>query len=257
VKANKNDAADAEAIREALPRPTMRFAAVKSADQQAVLMVHRSRELLVGQRTMLINALRGHCGEFGLVAAQGAGKVATLIDLIQDSDDDRLPPVAREALVALATQSRATEERTASLETELTARHRSNEVSLRLAAIPGVGILTGTALAATVGDARQFRSARRFAAWLGLVPRQYSSGNKERLGRISNRGDGYLRQLLVHGARAVLFWSRRRIETRSDWLGALLARRPTNVALVAMAIKNAMVPIGSKQRLISRTRSGR
>jgi transposase len=241
VKTNKNDAADAEAICEALLRPTMRFAAVKSADQQAVLMVHRSRELLVRQRTMLINALRGHCGEFGLVAAQGARKISTLIDVIQDRDDDRLPPVAREALVALVDQLRATEERIASLETELMTWHRSNEASLRLAAIPGVGLLTATALVATVGDARQFRSARQFAAWLGLVPRQYSSGNKERLGRISKRGDGYLRRLLVHGARTVLFWSRRRIETRSSWLEALLTRRPTNVALVAMANKTARV----------------
>jgi transposase len=143
--------------------------------------------------------------------------------------------------VALVDQLRATEERIASLETELMAWHRSNEASLRLAAIPGVGLLTATALVATVGDARQFRSARQFAAWLGLVPRQYSSGNKERLGRISKRGDGYLRRLLVHGARTVLFWSRRRSETRSSWLEALLARRPTNVALVAMANKTARV----------------
>jgi transposase len=241
VKTNKNDVVDAEAVCEALLRPTMRFAAVKSADQQAVLMVHRSRELLVRQRTMLINALRGHCGEFGLVAARGASKISTLIDVIEKRDDDRLPPLARDALAALVAQLRATEERIASLETELMAWHRSNEASLRLAAIPGVGLLTATALVATVGDARQFRSARQFAAWLGLVPRHCSSGNKERLGRISKRGDGYLRRLLVHGARTVLFWSRRRIATRSGWLEALLARRPTNVALVAMANKTARV----------------
>lgn len=241
VKTNKNDAADAEAICEALLRPTMRFAAVKSADQQSVLMLHRSRELLVRQRTMLINDLRGHCGELGLVAVQGARKVAALIEVIEDPGDRRLPPLARQALVSLVAQLRATEERIAELEKELTAWHRSSEASRRLTAIPGVGVITATALVATVGDATQFRSGRQFAAWLGLVPRQQSSGGKDRLGRISKRGDGYLRRLLVHGARIVLFWSRRRKETRSDWLEALLARRPTNVALVAMANKTARV----------------
>jgi transposase len=241
VKTNKNDAADAEAICEALLRPTMRFAAVKSADQQSVLMLHRSRELLVRQRTMLINALRGHCGELGLVAAQGARKVASLIEVIEDPDDCRLPPLAREALVSLVIQLGAAEERIAELEKELTAWHRCSEASQRLATIPGVGVITATALVATAGDARQFRSGRQFAAWLGLVPRQQSSGGKDRLGRISKRGDGYLRRLLVHGARIVLFWSRRRKETRSEWLEALLARRPTNVVLVAMANKTARI----------------
>ena len=241
VKTNKNDAADAEAICEALVRPTMRFAAVKSGEQQSVLMLHRSRELLVRQRTMLINALRGHCGEFGLIAAQGARKVAALIEVIEDPDDHRLPSLVRQALVSLVVQLRAAEERIAGLEKELMAWHRSNEASLRLATIPGVGVITATALVATVGDATQFRSARQFAAWLGLVPRQQSSGGKDRLGRISKRGDGYLRRLLVHGARTVLFWSRRRKETRSDWLEAMLARRPTNVVMVAMANKTARI----------------
>lgn len=241
VKTNKNDAADAEAICEALLRPTMRFAAVKSADQQSVLMLHRARELLIRQRTMLINALRGHCGEFGIIATQGARNVAALIEVIEHPDDRRLPPLAREALRSLVIQLRATGERIAELEKELTAWHRASEASLRLAAVPGVGVITATALVATIGDARQFRSARQFAAWLGLVPRQQSSGGKDRFGRISKRGDGYLRRLLVHGARTVLFWSRRRKETRSDWLEALLARRPVNVALVAMANKTARV----------------
>ncbi len=241
VKTNKNDAADAEAICEAMVRPTMRFAAVKSADQQAVLMLHRSRELLVRQRTMLINALRGHCGEFGMIAAQGARKVAALIEVIEDPDDCRLPALARDALGSLVAQLRAAEAQIAALEKELTAWHRSSEASLRLATIPGIGVITATVLVATVGDARQFRSARQFAAWLGLVPRQRSSGGKDRLGRISKRGDGYLRRLLVHGARIVLFWSRRKKEMRSDWLEALLARRPTNVVMVAMANKTARV----------------
>ena len=241
VKTNKNDAADAEAICEAVLRPTMRFAAVKSADQQSVLMLHRARELLVRQRTMLIKALRGHCSEFGIISAQGARKVAALIAVIDHLDDHRLPPLAREALSSLVAQLSATEDRIAELEKELAAWHRSNEASQRLAAIPGVGVITATALVATVGNSTQFRSARQFAAWLGPVPRQHSTGSKERLGRISNRGDGYLRRLLVHGARTVLFWSRRRKETRSGWLAALLARRPTNIALVAMANKTARI----------------
>jgi transposase len=189
---------------------------------------------------MLINALRGHCGEFGLIAAQGAGKVAALIEVIENPDDNRLPALARDALLCLVAQLRTTEARIVALEKELVAWHRSSEASQRLATIPGIGVITATALVATVGDATQFRSARQFA-WLGLVPRQRSSGGKDRLGRISKRGDGYLRRLLVHGARIVLFWSRRRKETRSDWLEALLARRPTNVVLVAMANKTARV----------------
>ena len=241
VKTNKNDASDAEAICEALMRPTMRFAPIKSAEQQSVLMLHRSRELLVRQRTMLINALRGHCGEFGLVVAQGASKVVDLIAVIEDPEDTRLPALAREALGSLVEQLRMTQTQILGLERKLMAWHRANEASRRLEAIPGVGIITATALVATIGDASQFRSGRQLAAWLGLVPRQHSSGGKDRLGRISKRGDGYLRKLLVHGARTVLLWSRRKKERRSPWQEALLARRPTNVVLVAMANKTARV----------------
>jgi transposase len=241
VKTNKNDAADAEAICEALVRPTMRFAAVKSAEQQSVLMLHRARELLVRQRTMLINALRGHCGEFGIVVAQGASKVTALIEMIEDPEDARLPTLAREALGSLVEQFRMVQVQILGLEKKLKAWHRSNEASRRLEAIPGVGVITATALVATIGDASQFHSGRQLAAWLGLVPKQYSSGGKERLGRISKRGDGYLRRLLVHGARADLRWSRRKKEGRSTWQEALLARRPTNIVLVAMANKTARV----------------
>ncbi len=241
VKTNKNDASDAEAICEALMRPTMRFAAVKSAEQQSVLMLHRARELLVRQRTMLINALRGHCGEFGLVVAQGASKVTELVEMIEDRQDERLPALAREALGSLAGQLRMVQAQILGLEKKLLAWHRGNEASRRLEAIPGVGVITATALVATIGDASQFHSGRQLAAWLGLVPRQYSSGGKERLGRISKRGDGYIRRLLVHGARADLRWSRHRKERRSMWQESLLARRPTNVVLVAMANKTARV----------------
>lgn len=241
VKTNKNDASDAEAICEALLRPTMRFAPIKSAEQQSVLMLHRARELLVRQKTMLINALRSHCGEFGFVVAQGASKVAELIIVIEDHKDNRLPQFAREVLGSLVEQLRMVQAQISVLEKKLKIWHRASEASRRLEMIPGVGEITATALVATIGDASQFRSGRQLAAWLGLVPRQNSSGGKQKLGRISKRGDGYLRKLLVHGARTVLLWSRRKKENRSAWLEALLARRPTNVVLVAMANKTARV----------------
>jgi transposase len=239
VKTNKNDAADAEAIVEALVRPTMRFAQVKSADQQSVLMLHRARELLVRQRTMVINALRSHCSEFGIVVRQGASRVKELIAIIEDTDDARLPSLARKALGALVAQLHTLKAEVADLERRLRCWHRSHEASRRLETIPGVGVITATALVATIGDGSQFRSGRQLSAWLGLVPRQHSSGGKDRLGRISKRGDGYLRRLLVHGARAVLRWRRAGPEARSPWIRDLLARRPTNVVLVAMANKTA------------------
>jgi len=241
VKTNKNDATDAEAICEALTRPTMRFTALKSAEQQSVLMLHRTRELLVRQRTMLVNALRGHCGEFGIVAAQGLSRAGDLIKRIEDPADTALPDLARQALQCLTSQIRSIQEQIASIEKKLLAWHTSCAASRRLAEIPGVGLITATAVVASVGNATQFRSARQFAAWLGLVPRQHSSGGKERLGHISKRGDGYIRRLLVHGARAHLSWSRRKKQIRSAWLTGLLARRPTNVVLLAMANKTARI----------------
>ena len=179
-----------------ITRPTMRFAPVKSAEQQSVLMPHRARELLVRQRTMLINALRGHCAEFGLIAAQGISKVADLIHIIDDPEDTRLPTLARKALGLLVEQLNALQARIKALETELLAWHRSNVASRRLEAIPGAGIITATAMLAMIGDGSQFHSERQLSAWLGLVPRQHSSGGKDRLGRISKRGDGYIRRLL-------------------------------------------------------------
>jgi transposase len=241
VKTNKNDAADAEAICEALVRPTMHFASVKSADQQSALMLHRARELLVRQRTMLINALRGHCSEFGIVVSQGAVRVNELIAIIEDTNDARLPSLAREALGALVAQLHTIKTEVADLERRLKAWHRSHETSRQLATIPGVGVITATALVATIGDGSQFKSGRQLAAWLGLVSRQHSSGGKDRLGRISKRGDGYLRRLLVHGSRAVLRWRRAKPEMHLPWIKGLLARRPTNVVLVAMANKTARV----------------
>jgi transposase len=239
VKTNKHDAADAEAIAEALVRPTMRFAPIKSADQQAVLMLHRSRELLVKQRTMLINAVRGHCSELGVTASQGASRVTDLIEMIEDPDDVRLPAFAREALGVLIAQLQTVKEAIRSLERKLQEWHRSQEVSQRLTTIPGVGVITATALVATIGDGSQFKSGRHLSAWLGLVPRQHSSGGKSRLGRISKRGDGYIRRLLVHGSRTVLRWQRAAPQKSVPWIGELLTRRPTNVVLVAMANKTA------------------
>ena len=242
VKRNKNDAADAEAICEAVTRPTMRFVPIKGAEQRSVLLLHRTRELLVRQRTGLINALRGHVAEFGIVVAQGARNVAKLIAVIADQDGKRLPPLAKDVLRLLVEQLRATEGKLAELERHLLAWHRANEVSQRLATVPGVGPITATAVAATVGDPAHFRSARQFAAWLGLVPRQHSSGGKERLGRISKRGDGYLRRLLIHGARTVMRWRRRGVGlAASPWLAGLLERRPVNVTTVALANKNARI----------------
>ena len=214
---------------------------MKSAEQQSVLMLHRTRELLVRQRTMLVNALRGHCGEFGIVAAQGLSRAGDLIKRIEDPADTALPDLARQALQCLTSQIRAIQEQIALIEKKLLAWHSSCEASRRLAEIPGVGLMTATAVVASVGNATQFRSARQFAAWLGLVPQQHSSGGKERIGHISKRGDGYIRRLLVHGARAHLSWSRRKKQIRSAWLTGLLARRPTNVVLLAMANKTARI----------------
>ena len=170
VKTNKNDATDAEAICEALIRPTMRFTAVKSIEQQSVLMLHRTRELLVRQRTMLINALRGHCAEFGIGAAQGRSRARELIELVEDPADERLPSIARQALQCLTSQVQSIQIQIASIEKKLLAWHYSCEASRRLAEIPGVGLITATAVVASVGNATQFRSARQFAAWLGLCP---------------------------------------------------------------------------------------
>lgn len=239
VKTNKNDAADAEAIAEAVVRPTMHFAPVKSAEQQSVLMLHRARELLVRQRTMLVNALRGHCGELGLIASQGLSRAKALIAAIEDPRS-KLPDVARSALLILVEQLRGAQAQIDKIEDQLNDWCRTNEASRRLVTIPGVGLITATALVATVGDASQFRSGRHMAAWVGLVPRQYSSGGKPMLGGISKRGDGYLRRLLVHGARSAIRWQKSGA-VPSTWLEGLLARRPKNVALVAMANKTARI----------------
>jgi transposase len=239
VKRNKNDAADAEAICEAVTRPSMRFVAVKTAEQQSVLMVHRTRELMVRQRTMLVNAIRAHMAEFGVVARVGLPQVRELLEVITDEADKRIPPLARTCLASLARQLLSLEREISAAEQRIHAWHRANEVSQRLETIPGIGPITASALAASITDPSVFRSGRELAAWIGLVPRQTSTGGKERLGRISKAGDHYLRWLLVAGAMTVIRHGRRTNFSKRPWLADLVARKPTKVAAVALANKNA------------------
>lgn len=239
VKRNKNDAADAEAICEAVRRPSMRFVPVKSAAQQSALLMHRGRELLVRQRTMLANALRGHLAEFGLTAAQGLHNVAGLIAVVRDATDERVPDMARQVLQVIAKQIVELDTRIGAIEVQIMAWHKSNPMSQRLASIPGIGTIIATAIAATVAEPGAFHSGREFAAWLGLVPRQNSTGGKARLGGISKRGDSYLRRLLINGSHAVLL--RSKAGKADPWLIALRRRRPRLVAAVAVANKTARI----------------
>ena len=259
VKRNKNDAADAEAICEAVTRPTrlpksyggqaMRFVAVKTAAQQSVLMDHRTRELMVRQRTMLVNAIRAHMAEFGVVARVGLPQVKELLAVIADEGDERIPPLARTCLAGLARQLLSLEREITTTEQRIHAWHRATEVSQHLATIPGIGPITASALAASIADPSVFGSGRELAAWIGLVPRQTSTcppydfgrraGGKERLGRISKAGDHYLRWLLVAGAMTVIRHGRRTNFEKNPWLGDLMARKPTKLAAVALANKNA------------------
>ena len=243
VKRNKHDQADAEAICEAVTRPSMRFVAIKSPDQQSVLMLHRSRELLIRQRTMLVNSLRGHLSEFGIVVAKGIQNVQKLVATVGDYDDSRLPDVAREVLATVIEQLRDTARKIDELEKRLHGWHRSNEVSQRLATVPGIGPMTATALVATIGDSKHFSTGQQFAAYLGITPGENSTGGKSRPGKITKRGDGYLRRLLIHGARSVVRSHRRKIPDASSpsWLSRLLARRHVNVATVAAANRNARI----------------
>jgi len=241
LRRQKNDAADAEAICEAVTRPSMRFVPVKSAERQGVLVLHRTRELLVRQRTMLINAIRGHCAEFGMIAPRGARRAGELVEQVRQAQATELPEVARSALLRLADQLEALAVEVHALDLRLLAWHRQDHASQRLATIPGVGVITATALAAAITDPGLFRSGREFAAFLGLVPRQNSSGGKDRLGRISKMGDGYLRKLLVVGATSVIRRARVSSSSSSVWINALLQRRPARVVTVAMANKTARI----------------
>ena len=224
VKRNKNDAADAEAICEAVQRPRMRFVPIKTAEQQAALLLHRGRERLVRQRTTLVNALRAHLAEFEVIAPVGLRYVGRLIAIVRDENDRRLPDLARPVLQVLAAQVEMAEAAVAAVEKDLMAWHRSSPLSQRLATIPGIGPIIATAIAATVVEPSGFASAREFAAWLGLVPRQHSTGGKARLGGISKRGNRYLRRLLINGASANLL--RSKATNANPWVIGLRRRRP-------------------------------
>jgi transposase len=237
VKRGKNDAADAAAICEAVSRPSMRFVPVKSEAQQAALMLHRARDLLMRQRTQLINAVRGHLAEFGIIEAQGAWNLPRVLAHLETEGE--LPEVARQILRLLAAQLDEAEQRIKDLDAQIAAWHKASPASQRLATIPGIGPLVATAITATIADPSTFRSGREFAAWLGLVPRQRSTGGKQRLGRISREGDGYIRRLLIIGAQAVLL--RSKAAHADPWVQGLLARRPRLVVAVALANKTARV----------------
>lgn len=237
VKTNKNDAADAEAICEAMMRPTMRFVPIKEEKQQEVLVIHRVREMLIRQRTQLINAIRGHLAEFGVVGPNRAHNVGLLTAMIEDDADASIPPILRRSLRRVVEQLRETKTKLVEIEQELAVVARKVEDCRRLMMIPGVGVITATALVASVRDPADFKSGRHFAAWLGLVPRQNSTGGVDKLGGISKRGDGYLRRLLIHGGRSVMRWRGR----SWTWLARLRARRPANVAVVALANKTARI----------------
>jgi transposase len=238
VKRNKNDAADAEAICEAVRRPTVRSVQVKSAVQQSQLMLHRTRDLLMRQRTQVINALRAHLAEVGIAAAQRHEGLKELLRIIANDDDERLPVDAYASLVVLAAELQAMQTLIGSLEKRLKEQHRKSEASRRLETIPGIGFVGATAIAATVTDPSVFRSGRDFAAWIGLVPREDSTGGKHKLGPISKQGDRYLRRILVVGAHAVLKQAKQK-PAKYPWLTELVARKPFKVVAVALANKMA------------------
>ena len=238
LKRSKNDANDAAAICEAVTRPSMRFVPIKSEQQQSGLMLHRSRQLLVRQRTMLSNAIRGHMAELGIISAKGRNGTAELLRIIANAGDDRIPSAARFSLDVLARQYAALATEIGAIERRIHAWHRSCEESRRLEAIPGIGPIVATALVAEVGDWKAFSSGRNLAAWIGLVPRQHSTGGKDRLGGISKQGNRYLRWLLVTGAMAVIRYARQH-GTQRLWLARLMQRRALKVAAVALANKIA------------------
>jgi len=241
VKRNKNDAADAEAICEAVTRPTMRFVPIKTPEQQSVLMLHRTRKLFVRQRTTLINAIRAHLAEFGIVAGVGRNGVEKLLELITRGEDERIPPAARECLMALAAQLAMVKRQILEADRRVLAWHRTSKTSKRLEAIPGVGPLIATALVASIPDPSVFRSGRDLSAWIGLVPKQSSTGGKERLGGISKAGNRYLRSLLVVGALSVIRRAKQLGYTRHPWLVRLMERRSVKIAAIALANKIARI----------------
>lgn len=241
VKTNKNDAADAEAICEAVTRPNMRFVPVKTVEQQSVLALHRVREALVKARTGQANQIRGLVGEFGLILPEGIEQITARVPQLIEDAQNELTGSFRLLVDMLLDNFREITRKIEQLEQQILRWHRGNADSRRLAEVPGIGALTATALVASIGDARNFHDGRQVAAWLGLVPRQHSSGGKANLLGISKRGDGYLRRLLVHGARAVVYWAqRKRAPDRTQaWVTEVASRRNNNIAAVALANKNA------------------
>jgi len=236
VKRGKNDAADAEAICEAMSRPSMRFVPVRTAENQAELMLHGARDLLLKQRTMLMNAIRGHAAEFGLTGAKGVGKIAALL---AQTVGGPVPELAREVFARLTEQLASLERQIQQLERKLLAWHRASDRSRRLATIPGIGPIGATALTMAVPDPAVFASGRHFAAWLGLTPKDHSTAGRQRLGVITRAGDETLRRLLVNGAMAMIKTARP--GRTSSWLLGLLARKPKKLAAVALANKNARI----------------
>ena len=239
VKRQKNDATDAEAICEAVSRANMRFVPTKTPEQQSGLVLHRTRHLFIRQQTSVINAIRAHCAEFGITAPVGRRGVEELLRVVADPSDKRMPEVVRACLAALGNQLLNLKKQILDFDRMIMAWHRSNQTSKRLNCIPGVGPLLATALVASVADPKTFRSGRNFSAWIGLVPKQHSSGSREKLGSISKRGDRYLRSLFVAGAFAVIRYAKIHGTKHRPWLTALLTRRPTKVAAIALANKLA------------------
>jgi transposase len=237
VRRGKTDAADAAAICEAVSRPSMRFVPIKSREQQSVLVMHRARDLLVRQRTQLIHAIRGHLAEFGLIQAQGVPHVARLLDEMREAPE--VLEDARAIIELLADQLSALETQIRRIEARIAAWHKASGVSQRLATIPGIGPIIATAITATVADPAAFRSGREFAAWLGLTPMQKSTGGKQRLGRISRKGDQYIRRLLIIGAQTALL--RSKAARANPWIQGLLARCARLKVAVALANKMARI----------------
>jgi transposase len=235
VKRGKTDAADAEAICEAVSRPTMRFVPVKSAERQAGLLDHKAREFLVRQRTQIVNAIRAHLAEFGIVIAKGTHNIDRLLATVEEA-----PEATRPALALLADQLRDTHDRIAAVTARIEAAQVEDPLARRLASVPGIGVITASALAATTPDVEVFRTGRDYAAWLGLTPKTHSSGGKERLGGISKAGNRYLRRLLYLGAMSRISAQRGK-EPGSDWLSLMPGRKP--VKLVAVALANRMARV--------------
>src|ERR1700704_1783214 len=243
VKRGKNDAADAAAICEAVTRPSMRFVPIKNVEQQSALMLHRARDLLIRQRTQLTNALRAHLAELGLVAAKGREGLHQLVTVVMECGEERLPSNARFACQAIVTQLHAVQIEISGLDKRITQIHRTNANSKRLDAIPGFGVILSTAVVATMTDPKAFKTGREFAAWIGLVPRQNSTGGKERLGSISKQGDRYLRRLFVVGAISIVRTARMQPD-KYPWVIELLGRRPAKVGAVALAKKDGARRLG-------------